>query len=340
MKSKILVIQFSEEKMVNKHLMACQDMLEYYRHGESLSHRKILFVLELNSLGYDLDFLNWLSKLPMDSFEGSTGALIVRSTGDLYTKAVAQDIIFQTNCMGLAFIGHSVVEIVRDYKNFETWQKTYNKSLEEIAGHKIKDLISRLKETSHMKYKKLLALHASAYETSNTLGLWHKVKEKLGISVDEVHIENGTIVDCKGCPFQTCMHYGKNHSCFYGGIMVEEVLPKIEVSDIIVWVCPNYNDSISANILAVINRLTVLYRQISFHQKSFFAVIVSGNSGSDSVAKQLIGALNINKGFALPPRFALMAIANEPLKILEINDIDHKAMDFARNINRLCESND
>jgi multimeric flavodoxin WrbA len=114
--------------------------------------------------------------------------------------------------------------------------------------------------------------------------------------------------------------------------MVEEVLPAIEAADVIVWVCPNYNDSVSANMLAVINRLTVLYRQISFHDKMCFAVVVSGNSGSDSVTKQLIGALNINKGFQLPPYFSIMATANDPLKVLEIDGINEKAESMAKNI--------
>ncbi len=89
--------------------------------------------------------------------------------------------------------------------------------------------------------------------------------------------------------------------------------------------------------LAVINRLTVLYRQISFHEKACYAVIVSGNSGSDSVAKQLIGALNINKGFQLPPYFSIMATANDPLKVLEIEGIEKKSLSMAKRINTFCQ---
>ena len=116
--------------------------------------------------------------------------------------------------------------------------------------------------------------------------------------------------------------------------MVENVLPTIEASDIVIWLCPNYNDSIAANLTAVINRLTVLYYKMSFNNKSIFSVIVSGNSGSDSVAKQLIGALNINKGFKLPPYFSLMATANDPGAIFKVSDIEEKAKSFAENIKR------
>jgi hypothetical protein len=64
--------------------------------------------------------------------------------------------------------------------------------------------------------------------------------------------------------------------------------------------------------MAVINRMTALYKRVKFGDKTLFSVVVSGNSGSDCVAKQLIGALNINKGFRLPPYFALTATANDP----------------------------
>lgn len=343
MNSKILVIQSDQiSDSLKKHVRrSLEDQsFEMYNGEQSCKYRRILFVVGLNNIGYDFRLLKFISEIKEKNFfEGSVGSIIIESQTDLYTKSTAQDLILHTNKLGLSYLGHSVVEIVKDYKNFETWQKTIDKTLEEITTDHCKQLVNRLNNHQKMKFHNVLALHASSYKTSNTLGLWHKVKGYIKCDVDEIHIENGTVVDCKGCPFHTCMHYGRHHSCFYGGIMVEEVLPKIEQSDIIVWVCPNYNDSISANLLAVINRLTVLYRQISFHDKAFFAVVVSGNSGSDSVAKQLIGALNINKGFFLPAYFSIMAIANEPLKILEIEGIDNQAKAFADNIINLCEKN-
>jgi len=66
-----------------------------------------------------------------------------------------------------------------------------------------------------------------------------------------------------------------------------------------IWLCPNYNDAISAKLMAVINRLTVLYKRVKFWDKTLFSIIVSGNSGSDCVAEQLLGTLNINKGLRL-----------------------------------------
>ncbi|MCH4888668.1 NAD(P)H-dependent oxidoreductase [Acidaminobacter sp. JC074] len=306
---------------------------------QELSDKRIVFVIHLDEIGYDLNILGWLKTLPEKSFRGSVGSLIVTSPTPYHTKSFAQDVILLANKLGMTFIGHSVLEIVKDYENFKTWQKTIDLSLETIAMNQGKDLLERLRAFETGKLNNLIALHASSRKTSNTLTLWHMVRKYVtGLDIREIHIENGTVVDCIGCQFQTCIHYGKNHSCFYGGIMVEEVLPAIETSDALVWVCPNYNDAISANMMAVINRLTVLYRQMSFHDKACYAVIVSGNSGSDTVAKQLIGALNINKGFQLPPNFVIMATANDPLKVLEIEGIEKKAQRMAENINIFCQN--
>jgi multimeric flavodoxin WrbA len=151
-------------------------------------------------------------------------------------------------------------------------------------------------------------------------------------SIQELHVENGRVQDCIGCSFKTCMHYSSQNSCFYGGFVVEEVYPAIEKADAVVWICPNYNDAVSANLTAVINRITALYRRVPFYNKTLYSVIVSGNSGSDSIAKQLIDALNINKGFRLPPYFTIMETANDPRAVEKIPDIELRALKFADNL--------
>jgi multimeric flavodoxin WrbA len=184
-----------------------------------------------------------------------------------------------------------------------------------------------------IKSPSIVALHSSHRETSNTLELWHMVSGLLqSCRITELHVENGEVLDCKGCSYKACIHYGAGGGCFYGGTMVKNIMPAIEQADAVVWICPNYNDAVSANLTAVINRLTALYRKISFYNKTLFAVIVSGNSGGDSLAKQLIGSLNINKGFRLPPYFALMATANDPGAIEKVPGINGTAESFALNM--------
>lgn len=303
-----------------------------------LQNKKILFCLELNELGFDLEmlsFISFVSDLKKNMFNGSTGAVIIHSRTELYTKRAAQDMIFICNSLGCSFIGQPLVEAIKGLKNFSTWQKTIHHSLDNICLEMCEKLITRLMQSTSTTFlnSKLTVLFSTPHRTSNTLDLWNMVKKNLiGYEFDEIQIENGRIHDCNGCSFKTCLHYSKQNTCFYGGAIVESVLLSIEKASTIVWLCPNYNDALSANITAMINRLTVLYYKINFNNKNIFSIIVSGNSGSDSIAKQLIGALNINKGFRLPAGAFLLATANDPLSIFKVEGIKTTARCFAQNI--------
>ncbi|KRU24173.1 NADPH-dependent FMN reductase [Clostridium sporogenes] len=307
----------------------------------NLKNKKILFAIEVGFSGIDLYMWSFLENLKIkekDFFYDSTAALLVHSDTELFTKDVCQDLIFITNSLGCRFIGHPMIEATGSFKNFLTWQKTLTMPLENICLDLCHKLGERLLSytSKHIKSPKITALYSSPHTFSNTLSLWHMASCELKeYDINEIQIENGKVQDCKGCSYKMCLHYGKQNSCFYGGFMVENILPAIEKSDIVVWLCPNYNDAISSNISATINRLTVLYRKTNFYEKYLLGIIVSGNSGSDSVGKQLIGALNINKGFLLPPYALLMETANDPDAIFKIPNIKEKAEEFALNIKRI-----
>lgn len=303
-----------------------------------LKYKKILFGLEIEDFGYDVDMINYVKKLfsyGKDVLKGSTAAILIHSSTELYTKRAAQDLIFICNSLGCTFIGHPLVEACSTLVNYKTWQKTMDMSLHDICISLSEKLGERLINDKPLKIEKpqILVLYSSPHKTSNTLDLWHMVSNYLNdFDITELQIENGQIQDCKGCSYKLCLHYGKQNSCFYGGFMVNNVLPAVQKADIVVWLCPNYNDSIAANLTSVINRLTVLYRKISFQNKYVYSIVVSGNSGSDSVAKQLIGSLNINKGFRLPQYSCLTATANDPGAIFKVKNIENKAKVFAENL--------
>jgi multimeric flavodoxin WrbA len=303
-----------------------------------LKNKKIIFAMDLNSAGYNIPFTEMISELYKSKdeiFSGSTAAFLITSPSDLHVKNSAQTIAFLANQLGCRFIGHPLVEASNDLFNLMTWKKTLDLPLEDILLELSRKNGKRLIKDKRIlsARPRILALHSSSQKTSNTLALWRMVKQHLtDCDIEELHVENGTVLDCIGCSYKTCLHYGKQTSCFYGGIMVKEIYPAIERANAIIWVCPNYNDALSANLTAVINRLTALYRKTSFYDKSLFSIIVSGNSGSDTVARQLIGALNINKGFRLPAKFSLMANANDPGSINLIDGIDDIAKKFALNI--------
>ena len=58
--------------------------------------------------------------------------------------------------------------------------------------------------------------------------------------------------------------------------------------------------------------------------------MVSGYSGSDTVARQLISALNMNISFYLPSNFALMETANAPGEALASPGIELRLARFVQ----------
>ena len=182
----------------------------------------------------------------------------------------------------------------------------------------------------------LLVLHASSHHTSNTMALWSALRSRLGENWDitEIGLRNGTLSDCAGCPYTMCLHFGERGGCFYGGVMQEEVYPAVRSADALLLLCPNYNDALSANLTAAINRLTALYRTTSFAEKAVFAIVVSGYSGGDIVASQVVSALNMNKGFWLPGGFCLLETANDKGEAERLPGIEERLERFAETIRR------
>lgn len=326
----------------------CESAIEQWRFSVPLPiealEMKYLFLVGLDDIGEcheANDFIrkHWKAYKTNGVCEltGITIALIVLSSNDLFTKTYAKKFIFLLNQMGAACIGHPLLEITSGYSNLKTWASNLALSLEETASHLIHQLVARLGEDQPRKKKhlRILVLHAGDEKRSNTLMLWKMLEEKLEkryahkIEIRKLHVEDGQIRDCFGCSYATCTYHALNKSCFYGGYVVEELFPEIEKADYVVWVCPNYNDALSAKLTALINRLTALYRTVSFREKHILGVVVSANSGNDTVASQLIGALCINKGFRLPPSFVMMAQANAPGDILKIKSMGEQVDQYA-----------
>ena len=75
---------------------------------------------------------------------------------------------------------------------------------------------------------------------------------------------------------------------------------------------------------AFINRLTALFRTTRFYDKALFGIIVSGYSGSDLLAGQLVTALNMNKTFYLPGNFCMMETANNAGAAMKLPGIEDR----------------
>lgn len=343
MKEYYLVLPEKPSPFLKKMIDCATENIDYnviddFHSIPELKNKKIIFAIELPATGISNnlnDFFITLINKGDDSLLGSEGIVLIHSNYQLYTRTYAQYIIFQSNLLGLRFPGRPIVEATGNLKNFIPLKKVYKMTTEEICLLQCRELGLRFTKDSYKRIDnpKILALHSSNWNTSNSLLLWKMVKANLeSENISEINVGKGNIVDCAACPYTTCKHFGEQTKCFYGGIVVEEVYPSILESDSVIFICPNYNDMISANLVAVINRLTALFRKYKFYDKTLFAIIVSGHSGSDALAKQLISALNINKTFRLPPYFSLMATANDKGAIEKVSNIEKKAKTFAENI--------
>ena len=306
---------------------------------EGLTGQRLLFAVALDEGGCSEAYYRMLSRLRRSTtlLRGCVAGLVVTGVGEFYTKDVARDMVFAANQSGCAFLGRPLVEATGSLRNFRT-QAQIGGTDEVTAFHAaVAELIGRLADWEKpAPIRHILALHASQRSTSNTLALWSHVRAHLEswCAVTEIGLRNGTLEDCAGCPYTTCLHFGEQGGCFYGGVMVQEVYPAIREADALVLLCPNYNDALSANLTAAINRLTALYRTTSFADKAVFAIVVSGYSGGDLVASQVVGAMNMNKGFWLPGGFCLLETANNKGEAERLPGIEERLERFAETILR------
>lgn len=309
-------------------------VIRYASEFRPLRGERILFAIPLGISGINLEYFHFLKILRThtDMLEGSVGGVIVDGESELYTKSVAREFMFTANQAGCAFPGRAMVEGTESLQNFNI--QAMRLETDQLTAYHIaaKEMLERVMAFQPRPKEKanILVLHASNFKTSNTTTLWHMVRENLhDCDVEEISLRNGTIQDCSGCPYRMCLHYSEKSSCYYGGVIAEQVYPAIVKCDALVLLCPNYNDALSANLTAFINRLTALFRKTSFYEKAVYALVVSGYSGGNIVAEQVISALSMNKTFRLPARFSMVETANDPMSILKVAGIEERAHIFA-----------
>ena len=297
-----------------------------------------LFAIDLGEYGVNLEYtrlLGWLRSHPK-SLEGWTGGVTADADSDLYTKSAARELEFTANCAGCAFVGRPLVEGTKTLSNFAIVASNLGTDLYGAYVESIKLLVKEMaksQDPDKERKRELLVLHASSHKSSNTYAVWQGVKQHLtDISITEIGLRNGTLADCSGCPYKMCLHFGERGSCFYGGVMVENVYPAVKKADGILLLAPNYNDALSANLTAFINRLTALFRTTRFYDKKLFGIVVSGYSGSDLIAEQMIAALNMNKTFYLPGHFAMLETANHPGEAMKLPGIEERMRQYAKRI--------
>ena len=308
-----------------------------------LAGKRVLFAIGLSEHGLDAEVVSLIAALRQNptAMEGATGAILLDAAGELYTKQTADMLALAANLAGCRFPGKPLVEATGSLDNWNVQSLRRGVSLAGAYRQAARELVQRLLAYSPERKARpnVLLLHASDRATSNTLQIGMRIAQTLAPSCDirEISLQNGAIHDCRGCSYKTCAHFARQNSCFYGGVITNDVYPAINECDSLLLLCPNYNDSASANILAFINRLTSVLVYNSLYEKYLYSVVVSGYSGSDLVAQQVLGALCLNKTFMLPPRFCLMQTANYPGEAMQAEGMPERIETFAANMKRtLC----
>ena len=307
----------------------------------SAAGRRLLFAAALDEYGPDGTFYGLLRTLRRqpDCLSGCLGGVIVDGAGELYTKQAARELIFAANLSGCAFPGKPLVEGTGSLYNQHIQAGLLHLSWEQTYTHQMKQLAGRLAAFALPRFDrpKLLMLHASDNRRSNTVWLGEQVLACLPDTFETktISLQNGSIHDCRGCSYEACLHFAAQSRCFYGGSISDEILPAISACDAMLFLCPNYNDAVSANIMALFNRLTNLLVKQDLYQKYLYGIVVSGYSGSDIVARQLLGAMCLNKTAILPPNFCLMQTAHDPGSVRTAEGIDTRIAEFAARITEI-----
>lgn len=306
--------------------------------AQGLHGAKLLFAVGVDTLGVSEEFVRLVRLLrgAGDCLKDTTACIVVDGTDELYTKAAAQELVLAANMAGCAFLGKPLVEGTGSLYNQHILAQKMDLTWEEAYFTRMKVLVERLMSYTAPRFErpKVLMLHASDNRLSNTVWLGRQVLQRLPehFSVQEISLQNGTIQDCRGCSYAACLHYAQSNTCFYGGAIPEEVLPAIRDCDAMLLLCPNYNDAVSANLMALFNRMTNLLVQQELLDKYLFGIVVSGYSGSDLVARQLLGAMCFNKTAILPPQFCMMETAHDPGSAGKLPQIHQRLDRFANHM--------
>lgn len=314
------------------------EALEKMLESGELTGSRLLFALTTGRYGVNENAMAMIGMLRAheNGLEGAAGGLIVDGDSEWYTKSLARETALAANMAGCWMVGRPLAEGTKSLYNYRVLSQQAGCSLSEAYRRAAGEVAERVLKFRYpaISRPKILVIHSCEMRTSNTYAAYRQILDGLSgeIEVQEISLRNRMIFDCAGCSYEDCMHYSRDDLCFYGGTITREVYPALSEADALMLLCPNYNDALDANLTAMINRLTSLFRKKPFYDKCLYAVVVSGYSGSDIICSQLIDALNMNKSFVLPGHFCYTKTALAPGSIFEHPDFCESAKAFARQI--------
>ena len=141
--------------------------------GDDLRGKRVLFALSTDEGGMDAPTLALLRRLRLekDAMQGSCAAVLLDGAGELYTKQLAQDVVFAANGTGCAFMGKPLVEGTGSLYNQHILAARLGLTPEQTYRTRARGLVRRLETFQPPRFRRprLLMLHASESGRSSTL---------------------------------------------------------------------------------------------------------------------------------------------------------------------------
>ena len=222
--------EFRLEKILNKAFLNREydliDTIDELKKS-NLKHKKLVFAIALGETGINIEYYRMVEYLTLNknALVDSVAGIIVDGKSELFTKNISRQLAFAANFAGCTFPGKALVEGTGSLANFAVAARLLSTDNYKAYEMSCCDLVDRV-EKFQIIYKKMpviLVIHASSTKTSNTLLLWEKVKQNIAenAKIEEISLREGKLLDCRGCKYEDCLHFGESGGCFYGGVMVD-----------------------------------------------------------------------------------------------------------------------
>ena len=236
---------------------------------ENLENRRLLFAVALDPSGCSLAYYGMLQALRGCDIllRGSVAGVIVTGVGEFYTKDVARDMVFAANQAGLRLSGPALwwrppapCGISASRPRSAAWTR------KRPSGLAVAELVDRLTDLGEplppvrpgAGPPRLPAQHL---QHPGPVGAGEARPCRRRYPWRRSACATAPCPTATGAATPPASTSASRAAAFTAAPMVEEVYPAVRRCDALVMLCANYNDALSANLTACVNRLTALFRQ-------------------------------------------------------------------------------
>lgn len=311
---------------------------------------KLLVAISLGEEGVNFALMKLLATLRKQKniMKGSVAGLVMEAESDMYAKTVVTQLAFALNQSGCALVGSPLVEgTFASDGNVGNQQVLDQMVMPNDPLYPYLNAITLLGEriigpgfrgksplTGRPSLPKLLVVHNSLSEESNLSDLWEEMTIRLApfMAIDELSLRTQTVNACVQCNLHHCHHFLPSGQCFYGSVLRKEEFKKVAEADAMLLLCGNYHNGLHPLLSGFLHYVSDLFPQNMFLDKALYALVLSPYSGGDRVAEQILASLSLDSTFYLPPKFAMLETASQPMEALSLPDIEGRLDLFAHRI--------